>query len=95
VSKMISGHEFAKTLGIDANYVYAAIEMYPPEHTQRPDRAHVWHPAEEIARSVRLYSKWKARKLQQDYKKKLDKVAGISRRAGEAMAWLEGKGAEA
>lgn len=89
MNKMMSGHEFAKTLGIDANYVYNALERFPPEHTERPDLAHILHPMDEIAKSVRVYSSWKAGELKEQYKEKLAKVAKNAKKAGEVLERLK------
>lgn len=81
---MMTGYEFAKMTGIRDMYVRAAIDMYPPQHAEKGKRR-MAYPRDEIAKSVRMYSKWLARKLKEQHRKRMEEIIEFAKRAAEVL----------
>lgn len=82
MSKM-TVHAFSRLTGIKDLYVRAAVKFYPPEHKETVKLRQIVYPSEEIARSVQAYSKWLARKLQEQHRKRMEEIMEFSRLAAE------------
>lgn len=82
MSKM-TVHAFSRMTGIKDLYVRAAIDMYPPQGRETDPGMRIVYPSEEIARSVQAYSKWLARKLQEQHRKRMEEIMEFSKLAAE------------
>lgn len=82
MSKM-TAHAFSKLTGIKDMYVRTAIAFYPPEHKETVKLRQIVYPSEEIARSVQAYSKWLARWLTEQHRKRMEEIIEFSKRAAE------------